>query len=84
MWAEQAELQGVEQRRLTAAIQTADAVLNIFGENAFLEDTKSKAVSTSAEHLELAKKWYHSEDYKDLKALRLSAVTSNGVIIEGA
>ena len=33
--------------------------------------------------VELAKKWYYSEDYKDLKALRLSAVTSNAVIMEG-
>lgn len=33
--------------------------------------------------MELAKKWYYSEDYKALKALRLSAVTSNGVIMEG-
>ena len=33
--------------------------------------------------VELAKKWYYSEDYKALKALRLSAVTSNAVIMEG-
>lgn len=33
--------------------------------------------------LEKAKQWYASDDYAELKALRLSAVTSNGVIIAG-
>ena len=32
---------------------------------------------------EMAEKWYDSEEYKDLKALRLSATTSTGVIMEG-
>ncbi|MDN5214764.1 DUF1330 domain-containing protein [Fulvivirgaceae bacterium BMA12] len=33
--------------------------------------------------LALAKEWYHSEDYKALKALRLSATDSSAVIIQG-
>ena len=33
--------------------------------------------------LEQAHSWYGSEEYKDLKALRLSAVKSNAVFIEG-
>jgi uncharacterized protein (DUF1330 family) len=33
--------------------------------------------------LEHARRWYASEDYRELKALRLSAVMSNGVIVEG-
>ncbi len=32
---------------------------------------------------QLAQEWYASEDYRELKALRLSAVETNGVIIEG-
>ncbi len=31
----------------------------------------------------LAKAWYHSEDYKALKALRLTATDSSAVIIQG-
>lgn len=34
-------------------------------------------------NMQFAKKWYDSADYKDLKALRLSATTSNAAIIEG-
>jgi uncharacterized protein (DUF1330 family) len=30
-----------------------------------------------------ARSWYDSEDYRQLKALRLDAVRSNGVIFEG-
>ncbi len=30
-----------------------------------------------------AHEWYTSEDYRELKSLRLSAVESNGVILEG-
>ena len=33
--------------------------------------------------LEIAENWYNSDEYKGLKALRLSATTSTGVIIEG-
>lgn len=33
--------------------------------------------------LELAKGWYYSEEYRALKALRLSATESNGAILEG-
>jgi uncharacterized protein (DUF1330 family) len=32
---------------------------------------------------EKANQWYHSEEYRELKALRLSAVESNGIIVEG-
>src|SRR5690554_2368746 len=32
---------------------------------------------------EQARRWYHSEDYRDLKALRLSAGRFNAVLIEG-
>ena len=32
---------------------------------------------------ELAEKWYHSEDYKEAKALRMSASTSVQTIVEG-
>lgn len=32
---------------------------------------------------EIAHQWYNSEEYKELKALRLSAVDSHGLIIEG-
>jgi uncharacterized protein (DUF1330 family) len=32
---------------------------------------------------QLAQEWYASEDYRELKSLRLSAVETNGVIIEG-
>ncbi|WP_370086472.1 DUF1330 domain-containing protein [Ekhidna sp.] len=34
-------------------------------------------------NFEMAEKWYDSEEYKDLKTLRLSATTSTGVIMEG-
>ena len=33
--------------------------------------------------LEQAHRWYSSDEYRDLKALRLSAVRSNAVFIEG-
>lgn len=33
--------------------------------------------------LERAREWYTSDEYRELKALRLSAVTSNAVFIEG-
>ncbi|MEQ9569678.1 MAG: DUF1330 domain-containing protein [Longimicrobiales bacterium] len=33
--------------------------------------------------LEDAHRWYASDDYRDLKALRLSAVRSNAVFVEG-
>ncbi len=33
--------------------------------------------------VELARQWYYSEEYRELKALRLSAVVSNGAIVEG-
>lgn len=33
--------------------------------------------------LEDAHRWYDSDDYHDLKALRLSAVRSNAVFVEG-
>lgn len=33
--------------------------------------------------LEQAHRWYDSDEYRDLKALRLSAVRSNAVFIEG-
>lgn len=32
---------------------------------------------------EKANQWYHSDEYRELKALRLSAVESNGIIVEG-
>lgn len=32
---------------------------------------------------EKANQWYHSEEYRELKALRLSAVESNAIIVEG-
>ena len=32
---------------------------------------------------ELADKWYHSKDYKEAKALRMSASTSVQTIVEG-
>ena len=35
------------------------------------------------ESAEQARAWYDSDDYRDLKALRQSAVTCNGVLIEG-
>ena len=35
------------------------------------------------ESAERARAWYESEDYRELKALRQSAVTCNGVLIEG-
>jgi uncharacterized protein (DUF1330 family) len=33
--------------------------------------------------LEQAHRWYGSDEYRELKALRLSAVRSNAVFIEG-
>ena len=33
--------------------------------------------------LERVRQWYNSEEYRDLKALRLAATHSNGVIVEG-
>ncbi len=33
--------------------------------------------------LDQARRWYNSEEYRDLKALRLAATHSNGVIVEG-
>ncbi len=33
--------------------------------------------------LERAHQWYESHEYRELKALRLSAVRSNAVFIEG-
>lgn len=33
--------------------------------------------------LEAATRWYESDEYRELKALRLSAVKSNAVFIEG-
>lgn len=32
---------------------------------------------------EKATEWYHSDEYKEVKALRLSAVESNGIIVGG-
>jgi uncharacterized protein (DUF1330 family) len=32
---------------------------------------------------EKALEWYNSEEYKEIKSIRLSAVDSNGIIIEG-
>ena len=32
---------------------------------------------------DVAQQWYNSEEYKELKALRLSAVDSHGIIVEG-
>lgn len=32
---------------------------------------------------EKANQWYHSEEYRELKSLRLSAVESNAIIVEG-
>ena len=34
-------------------------------------------------NLERAREWYSSNEYADLKALRLSAVRSNAVFMEG-
>ena len=34
-------------------------------------------------NFEMAEKWYDSEEYEELKALRMSATTSTGLIIEG-
>ena len=34
-------------------------------------------------NLEQARQWYDSEEYRELKALRLAATRSNGVIVEG-
>ncbi len=34
-------------------------------------------------NLAAANQWYESDEYRDLKALRLSAVKSNAVFIEG-
>jgi uncharacterized protein (DUF1330 family) len=33
--------------------------------------------------LDQARQWYNSEDYRELKDMRLSATRSNGVFIEG-
>ncbi|MCH8820489.1 MAG: DUF1330 domain-containing protein [Acidobacteria bacterium] len=33
--------------------------------------------------LEKARQWYNSEDYRELKELRLAATHSNAVIVEG-
>jgi uncharacterized protein (DUF1330 family) len=33
--------------------------------------------------LDQVRQWYNSEEYRDLKALRLAATHSNGVIVEG-
>jgi uncharacterized protein (DUF1330 family) len=33
--------------------------------------------------LQQARQWYNSEEYRELKALRLAATLSNGVIVEG-
>jgi uncharacterized protein (DUF1330 family) len=33
-------------------------------------------------NLQLAQGWYYSQEYKELKALRLSATESNGAILE--
>ena len=36
------------------------------------------------ESVERARAWYDSDDYRELKALRQSAVTCNAVLIEGS
>jgi len=33
--------------------------------------------------LEAAKRWYDSEEYRPLKALRLAAVRANGFFVQG-
>ena len=45
--------------------------------------TPSYLVMIQFPSFEMAEKWYDSDEYKDLKALRLSAPTSTGVIMEG-
>ncbi|MEQ8904459.1 MAG: DUF1330 domain-containing protein [Pseudomonadales bacterium] len=45
--------------------------------------TPSYLVMIQFPSFEMAEKWYDSDEYKDLKALRLSATTSTGVIMEG-
>jgi uncharacterized protein (DUF1330 family) len=45
--------------------------------------TPSFLVMIEFPSLDTAKKWYHSSDYAELKALRMSAVECNGVVIEG-
>ena len=43
----------------------------------------SYPVMIEFESAERAREWYDSDDYRDLKALRQSAVRCNGVLIEG-
>jgi uncharacterized protein (DUF1330 family) len=45
--------------------------------------TPSFLVMIEFPSLDAAKKWYHSPEYAELKALRMSAVQCNGVVIEG-
>ncbi len=45
--------------------------------------TPSYLIMIQFPSFEMAENWYDSDDYKDLKALRLSATTSTGVIMEG-
>ncbi|WP_421765015.1 DUF1330 domain-containing protein [Ekhidna sp.] len=45
--------------------------------------TPSYLVMIQFPSFEMAENWYDSNEYKDLKALRLSATTSTGVIMEG-
>ncbi|SNT27935.1 Uncharacterized conserved protein, DUF1330 family [Ekhidna lutea] len=45
--------------------------------------TPSYLVMIQFPSFEMAENWYDSDEYKDLKALRMSATTSTGVIIEG-
>jgi uncharacterized protein (DUF1330 family) len=33
--------------------------------------------------LEQAKRWYYSEEYRDLKALRFKTAKTNGILVEG-
>ncbi len=45
--------------------------------------TPSYLVMIQFPSFEMAENWYDSDEYKNLKALRLSATTSTGVIMEG-
>ncbi|MEQ8582655.1 MAG: DUF1330 domain-containing protein [Marinoscillum sp.] len=45
--------------------------------------TPSYLVMIQFPGFEMAENWYDSDEYKELKALRLSATTSTGVIMEG-
>ncbi|WP_424961432.1 DUF1330 domain-containing protein [Ekhidna sp.] len=45
--------------------------------------TPSYLVMIQFPSFEMAENWYDSDEYKGLKALRLSATTSTGVIMEG-